>query len=97
MCGIRDPPRPGVGSSMAKARAAGVRVMMITGDSRDTAVAIAKETGILLGSDGEGVGRSRSAFGTKDFLALPRATQLDLLRTGNKVGLFNHCKDELSV
>ena len=34
-------------------RSAGVRVMMITGDSKDTAVAIAKEIGIFQSSSEE--------------------------------------------
>ena len=40
--GIRDPARPEVRSSIAKCTEAGIRVMMITGDSKDTAVAIAR-------------------------------------------------------
>jgi len=39
--GIRDPVRPEVRSSIAKCTQAGIRVMMITGDSEDTAIAIA--------------------------------------------------------
>ena len=47
VAGIRDPPRPEAKVAIAKCRAAGVRVFMITGDSRETAVAIGEELGIL--------------------------------------------------
>mmetsp|Transcript_3790 Transcript_3790/g.11233 ORF Transcript_3790/g.11233 Transcript_3790/m.11233 type:complete len:1101 (+) Transcript_3790:46-3348(+) len=45
--GIRDPPRPEAKEAMRKCKAAGVRVFMITGDSRETAAAIGGELGIL--------------------------------------------------
>ncbi|KAJ8599118.1 hypothetical protein CTAYLR_006359 [Chrysophaeum taylorii] len=45
--GIRDPPRPEAGRAIKRCRDAGIRVFMITGDSRETALAIASELGIL--------------------------------------------------
>lgn len=42
-----DPERPGVRESIAKAKAAGVRVVMITGDYLLTASAIAKRIGLI--------------------------------------------------
>ncbi len=45
--GIIDPPRPEVKSAVAKAKRAGIRVIMTTGDHRGTAVAISREVGIL--------------------------------------------------
>lgn len=45
--GSVDPPRVGVGEAIATARGAGVRVMMITGDQRNTAVAIGRDIGLL--------------------------------------------------
>lgn len=47
LCGMIDPIRPEVQSAIAKCRGAGIRPIMITGDHVDTAVAIAKELGIL--------------------------------------------------
>ena len=44
---IRDPPRDEVKDSIAQCRTAGVNVIMITGDAKETAVAIAKELNIL--------------------------------------------------
>jgi len=43
LVGIRDPPRPDVLSSVAIIRRAGVRVFMVTGDFKLTAVAIARQ------------------------------------------------------
>ncbi len=50
LCGMIDPIRPEVKDAIAQCRQAGIRPIMITGDHIDTAVAIAKELGIL--SDG---------------------------------------------
>jgi P-type Ca2+ transporter type 2C len=44
--GIIDPPRPEARAAIAEARAAGVRIMMITGDHPRTAARIAGELGI---------------------------------------------------
>ena len=49
---IEDSLRPEVPEAMARARAAGIRVVMITGDSRLTAIAIAKKAGIYREGDG---------------------------------------------
>jgi P-type Ca2+ transporter type 2C len=45
--GIMDPPRPEVKEAILKARKAGIRVMMVTGDHKGTALAISKEIGLL--------------------------------------------------
>ncbi len=52
LSGMIDPIRPEVKDAIAECRTAGIRPIMITGDHKDTAVAIAKELGIL----GEGQG-----------------------------------------
>ncbi len=44
--GLRDPIRSDAKETIAKARAAGVRTVVITGDHPDTAAAIAKEVGV---------------------------------------------------
>lgn len=47
MVGIKDPLRDGIQEAVAQCHSAGVKVRMITGDNLNTAVAIAKEAGIL--------------------------------------------------
>ena len=47
LCGMIDPIRPEVKIAIEECRAAGIRPIMITGDHKDTATAIAKELGIL--------------------------------------------------
>lgn len=47
LAGMMDPVRPEVKAAIAQCRAAGIRPVMITGDHKDTAVAIAKELGMI--------------------------------------------------
>ena len=47
LCGMIDPVRPEVKAAIEQCREASVRPVMITGDHRDTAVAIATELGII--------------------------------------------------
>ena len=48
---IRDPPDPLTFESLAKCKEAGIRTVMITGDSKTTAAAIGKELGIYTEED----------------------------------------------
>lgn len=47
--GLEDPPRPEVAEAIQKCREAGIRIIMITGDGSRTALAIAKEIGLIKG------------------------------------------------
>ena len=50
--GIIDPPRPEAAAAIAKAKVAGIRTIMITGDHAATAGAIARELGIIAANEG---------------------------------------------
>ncbi len=48
--GMIDPPRPEVPAAIRVAQAAGIRVLMITGDAADTAMAVANSIGFSVSS-----------------------------------------------
>jgi len=47
LIGMEDPPREGVKESIKKCHDAGIKVVMITGDNKNTAAAIGRELGLL--------------------------------------------------
>ncbi len=49
LVGMADPPRPDAAGAVQSCRNAGIRVIMTTGDQKETALAIARETGITPG------------------------------------------------
>lgn len=61
---MEDPPRPEVPEAMALCRSAGIRVVMVTGDSLSTARAIAQKVGLLL--DGQAVVDGAELSGISD-------------------------------
>jgi sodium/potassium-transporting ATPase subunit alpha len=50
LVGLEDPPRPEVPAALRKCSEAGIRVIMITGDGDRTAVAVAREIGLVTGT-----------------------------------------------
>lgn len=81
---IRDPPRQGVSKSIDLCKWAGIRVIMITGDAKATAVAIAKDVHIIPDNN-DSDGASMKAFESKEFFAMPHAMQLEILKNDNLV------------
>ena len=50
LIGLHDPPRPEVPEAIARCRSAGIKVIMVTGDHPHTALAIAREIGLMCGA-----------------------------------------------
>ena len=46
LVGMIDPPRPGVAGAIRRAKGAGIRTVMLTGDQLNTGIAIARELGL---------------------------------------------------
>ncbi len=66
LCGMIDPVRPEVKAAIEECRAAGIRPVMITGDHKDTAVAIAKELGIITDASEAITGAELDAISDED-------------------------------
>ena len=49
LVGLEDPPRPEVPDAVARCATAGIRVIMVTGDHPHTALAIARQIGMVKG------------------------------------------------
>ena len=81
LVGIIDPPRAEIAPMVKKCRTAGIRIMMITGDNKLTAEAIATDIGIL----SKGFDLDCSYTGS-DFFKLKESEQINVL-TKSKGGL----------
>ncbi|MFA7291135.1 MAG: HAD-IC family P-type ATPase [Rhodocyclaceae bacterium] len=76
LVGMIDPPRPRAISAVKACHAAGIKVKMITGDHAITALAIARQMGIVSASEGVAVlsGRDLAALDDAQFVAAANAT-----------------------
>lgn len=75
LVGLEDPPRPEAAEAVANLKAAGIRVLMLTGDHPTTAAAIAERVGI----DGGAAIRGRDLDGL---------TEADLTKAANEHSVF---------
>lgn len=67
LVGMIDPPREEVKDAVASTKIAGIRTVMITGDHRDTAFAIAKQLGIAEHEDQVITGAELNVISDEDF------------------------------
>jgi Ca2+-transporting ATPase len=84
MVGIVDPPRPQAKTAIARAKAAGIRVRMITGDHLVTAQTIAMDLGIegqaITGQDFSALSDAEAAVQIDEIGVLARVTPEDKVR-----------------
>jgi HAD ATPase, P-type, family IC len=67
LCGMIDPVRPEVKPAIDECRSAGIRPIMITGDHKDTAVAIAMQLGIIQNAEEAITGAELDKISDEDF------------------------------
>jgi len=72
MVGMIDPPRPESKEAVARAKEAGIKTVMITGDHIGTAIAIAKEIGIMEDGDRAVTGAELSEMSEVDLISQVR-------------------------
>ena len=76
LVGMIDPPRPEVKKSIAQCRQAGIETVMITGDYKETAYAIAKELGIADNEDQAVTGQDLNKYSDEELRELVEKTKV---------------------
>ena len=93
LAGMIDPVRPEVKDAIHQCRKAGIRPVMITGDHKDTAVAIAKELDILDSADQAITGSELNAFADEELAEIvPRYSVYARVQPEHKVRIVTAWK-----
>jgi Ca2+-transporting ATPase len=79
--GMIDPPRPEVRDAISTCYEAGIRVIMITGDNKDTAESIGTDIGIITRQDN----LKTSSFTTSEFFSLSDEEQMKVLSSNSNI------------
>ena len=86
IAGIKDPLRPSIKHAIEVCKTAGITVRMVTGDNIVTAIAIAKECGILPENYVKGEGSKYRAMQGKEFREIVGDVVYDIDEDGGKKG-----------
>jgi len=89
LVGMSDPPRPEVKGALQTCAKAGIEVIMITGDNEHTALAIAKQIGLVDGGEKE-VALGKSLDGLSD-------SELETLVKNTRVFARTHSEHKLRI
>lgn len=93
LVGMIDPPRKEAENSVKKCRRAGIKTCMITGDHKTTAVAIAKEIGILQPGDQVMTGEDMDKMSPEDLdLAIHKTTVFARVMPKHKITIVKSFK-----
>lgn len=93
LTGLKDPIRPEVKEAVNKCKTAGIMPIMITGDHKSTAVAIAKETGIIKSESEAITGSELDRLSDEEFdKILDRYRVYARVSPENKVRIVRHWK-----
>jgi Ca2+-transporting ATPase len=96
LVGMIDPPRDEAREAIRACREAGIRTVMITGDHKLTAAAVARELGMLAAGNGDGGGRAGtdSSLRVLEGRELDRLSETDLARMVSEIAVYARVSPE---